>query len=293
MNKRPDAVLIAGPTASGKTSAALELAEALDGEIINADSMQVYPVLNVLTARPGAPELDRVPHHLYGHAPLDQPYSVAHWLSDVAPVFEDIVSRNKVPLFVGGTGLYFTALIDGLAEVPPIPQELRESVRADLKAHGSQWMHGRLAEHDAEGALALKPGDSHRIARALEVVLATGKPLAHFHKNQSPGLLQNVSRRQLMLMPDRAELHRRINQRSGEMLASGAIQEVESLLALGLPDNATVLRAIGVSQVAAYIGGNISLQECENKLQIATRQYAKRQATWFNNRFFDWKIHKS
>ena len=287
----PDAVLIAGPTASGKTRLALEMADRHNGEIINTDSMQVYPVLNVLTARPDADELAVAPHHLYAHAALDEPYSVAKWLSDVKPVFDDITARGKTPIFAGGTGLYFRALTEGLSVVPEIPAEIRDDIRSRLEEEGPEVLHDELVGLDPEGAAALKRTDSHRIARALEVVVATGKPISIFRQlPKEPVMLSGLNIDQLLILPPRPLLHERIDLRAEKMIELGAIDEVKALLAMDLPENATVLRAIGVPQLADYIYGKKSLSEAIFSLKSTTRQYAKRQYTWFRNQFsHSWK----
>ncbi len=293
--QRPDAILIAGPTASGKSKLAVELAEKWEGEIINTDSMQIYPVLNVLSARPSADDLQRVPHHLYGYAQIEEAYSVARWLSDAEPIARDIWDRNKVPIFVGGTGLYFKALVEGLAATPDIPAALRQEIRDGLLERGSEALHNKLASLDPDGAAKLKPGDSHRITRALEVIRATGYPLAHFQNVRvADGILVSKNVSKIVLLPERKLLHERINLRSEQMVKEGALEEVADLMKLCLPDYATVLKAIGVSQLGGYLRGEISLDEALEKLKTATRQYAKRQSTWFRGQFDEsWNVVSS
>ena len=293
MVQRPDAILIAGPTASGKTRHALELANQFDGEIVNADSMQVYPVLRVLTARPDDDELAQAPHHLYGHAAIEKPYSVARWIADVEGVLVDLKNRDKVPIFVGGTGLYFRALLEGLSPVPDIPEHIRNDVRASLIEEGSEALHLKLQQLDHEAAARLAPGDSHRIARALEVVLATGNPLSVHHAQDDGlgGILSGIASEKVILLPGKPILHERIHQRADLMMKFGAVEEVEKLLSLNLPSEATVLKAIGVKQISSFLEGNISFPQVLELLKTATRQYAKRQSTWFRNQFDDsWKI---
>ncbi len=281
---QPDAVLIAGPTASGKSRLALDMARRWDGEIINTDSMQVYPLLQVLTARPSEAEMEGIPHHLYGHAPLDEPYSVARWVEDVRPVLADIRSRNKVPIFVGGTGLYFTALLKGLASVPPIDPKIREDVRARLDRDGAASLHTELQRLDEEGAASLRPSDGQRIARALEVVLSTGRPLSDHHRDGArSALLSELLLERMLVLPERDILHERINARSQLMIEQGAIDEVVRLNEMKLPEKSTALKAIGVPQISAYLAGMIDQKDMIDRLQAATRQYAKRQSTWFRN----------
>lgn len=292
---KPNAILLAGPTASGKSAKALELAETYDGVIINADSMQVYPLLNVLTARPSVDDLIQVEHRLYGHAQLEKPYSVAMWLADARAAAHAVWQAGKVPVFVGGTGLYFRALDHGLANTPSIDLALRASIRADLINHGSDALHARLAKLDPKGSATLRPSDGQRIARALEVVMQTGKPLSHFQDRQAQDadrpLLPDLEVQRFLIMPERADLHARINTRAELMLQSGALEEVEALMKLELPSEATVLRAIGVSQLSDLLAGRCSREEALDRLKAATRQYAKRQSTWFRGQLDDrWKV---
>ncbi|MEL6736595.1 MAG: tRNA (adenosine(37)-N6)-dimethylallyltransferase MiaA, partial [Pseudomonadota bacterium] len=250
--------MLAGPTASGKSAKALQLARQYNGVIVNTDSMQVYPVLDVLTARPSPEDLAHAQHMLYGHAPLDKSYSVARWLEDAHEAAQAVWAQGKVPIFVGGTGLYFRALDHGLANTPEIDPDLRRSVRDDLIEHGSNALHSRLKQHDPKGAEGLRPSDGQRIARALEVVLQTGKPLAHFQANSaSLALLSGRRVERFVLMPERADLHARINKRARIMFENGALEEVKALLALDLPPEATVLRAIGVPQLTSLLAGEL------------------------------------
>ena len=284
--ERPDAILIAGPTASGKSKLALEMAELWGGEIVNTDSMQIYPVLNILTARPDEDDLARVPHHLYGFAPLAEPYSVARWLEDARRVSEELWSRDVVPVFVGGTGLYFRALEKGLAGTPDIPAEIRAEIRQNLIEDGSVALHARLTLLDPAGAALLRPSDGQRIARALEVITATGKPLLDFQNQPvSAPFLDGKSVHRTVLMPQRPMLHERINLRTEWMMEQGALDEVTQLLSLKLPDEATVMRAIGVRQLTDYIRGEQLLKNSIDGIKAATRQYAKRQSTWFRGQF--------
>ncbi|MEP1208774.1 MAG: tRNA (adenosine(37)-N6)-dimethylallyltransferase MiaA [Rhizobiaceae bacterium] len=280
--------MIAGPTASGKSKLAINEAIEWGGEIVNTDSMQIYPVLDILTARPDADDLGKVPHHLYGFAELDKPFSVAQWLEKAKLVADEIWARGRIPVFVGGTGLYFRGLLEGLAETPEIPSELRAEIRAELEQFGSEKLHRKLAEIDPAGAAKLRVSDGHRIARALEVISATDLPLSHFQNlPQSRPLLAGKNTRKIVLMPERSVLHARINQRTDWMLENGAIDEVEAFLQLDLPPQATVLKAIGVRQLGSFLHGKLTLKQAAEQIKAATRQYAKRQSTWFNGQFDD------
>ncbi len=279
---RPDAILIAGPTASGKSHLALDLADRWNGAIVNADSMQVYPVLRVLTARPDDSVEALLPHHLYGHADLRHPYSVAQWLADVRLALARVRKSGRIPVIVGGTGLYFQTLERGLAEVPDIPRAVRDEVRRSLIDDGSVQLHEQLRRLDPQGAAALRASDGQRIARALEVVTATGRPLSAFKAQQTvTSLLDGMQVDRIILEPERSLLHQRINLRTEQMIDAGAEDEVRALLTLDLPSDATVLKAIGVSQLASCIHGEFSLNHALEKIKTLTRQYAKRQSTWF------------
>ena len=282
----PHAILIAGPTASGKSALALEQAWALqasgrDVVIVNADSMQVYPVLRVLTARPSDDEMHGIQHCLYGHASLDEPYSVAQWARDVGSLLATWTADGVVPIFVGGTGLYFRALETGLAPVPMIDTVIRADTRARLLQNGAAALHAELAGLDPEGADRLRPSDGQRIARALEVVLSTGVTLSEHQRAVRPALLDSWRLDRMIVEPPRPVLHKRIAERAEWMLRNGAREEVEALRALDLPPEATVSKAIGVAQIGAMLDGQLSQEEGMAKLIAATRQYAKRQSTWF------------
>lgn len=295
MVQRPDAILIAGPTASGKSKLALQQALHWGGEIVNADSMQIYPVLNVLTARPSQGDQAIVPHHLYGFAPVDRPFSVAQWLKRANSEASEIWERGKLPVFVGGTGLYFKALEHGLAEIPDIPADIRQGIRSDLLRGGSEKLHERLQHLDPAGAARLNPGDSQRIARALEVVTATGQSLLEYqNRPTSPSVLSGKSVVKTVLLPPRSTLCERIDERAEWMIGNGAMDEVMELLKLDLSSALPVMKAIGVRQLALYLDGALSLDETTVEIKTATRQYAKRQSTWFRGQLGDgWDIDES
>jgi tRNA dimethylallyltransferase len=278
-----DAILITGPTASGKSALALELASAHGGVVINADSMQVYDTLRVLTARPSEEEMGGIEHCLYGHVPAAQPYSTGAWLRDAASLIGELRVAGRLPVFVGGTGLYFKALTGGLADMPPIPEEIRRSLRERLAAEGPDDLYRQLASQDSGMARSLNPQDGQRIVRALEVIEATGRSIADFQDRTGPVVVDPQRARKMVVLPDRAVLHRRIDARFEKMLAMGAEEEVEALLALGLPPEMPVMKAIGVSQIGAMIRGEMSRARVLEIGAAATRQYAKRQMTWFRN----------
>ncbi|MDD9909249.1 MAG: tRNA (adenosine(37)-N6)-dimethylallyltransferase MiaA [Ahrensia sp.] len=280
--RRPDVVLIAGPTASGKSLLALEVAARMDGEIINADSMQIYAALPILTAQPSHEDQALQPHHLYGVVPPEDSFSVAAWLAAAQKALHEVRRRNQIAIFVGGTGLYFKALEQGLAEVPPIPDGVRVPIRKRLSREGSEKLHAELAGRDPSLARKLKPGDGHRIARALEVMEATGRSLQDFRQEaQSTALLNALNTFKVALMPPRATLHERINTRSEAMMSAAIIDEVRDLLDRNIDPSATIMQAIGVKPITEHLKGVLTLDETTARLQAATRQYAKRQSTWF------------
>lgn len=282
MKLSEDIILIAGPTASGKTSASITLAQANDAIIINTDSMQVYEDLQIVSARPSDEEVSQAPHYLFGHLSGNQTYSVAHWLEDVRPLMEKFLSENRKLIFVGGTGMYFNALTDGISPMPDIDQDIRQKLRA-MDDVPSEELHKLL---DEKAAKELRPSDRQRIIRALEVYQCTGKSIVDWQMEKgNPLLPDNLSVKKFLVMPPRAIIHERINMRFDMMVEEGALQEVETLLKKDFPHTAPVMKAIGVPQLTAHLAGELSLDEAIGKAKAATRQYAKRQSTWFNNSF--------
>ncbi len=284
------AVLIAGPTASGKSALALAFAQANGGVVINADSMQVYRDLRVLTARPTAIEEARVPHRLYGTVDAAVNFSAGAYIEAASAALAEVQAEGRVPVFVGGTGLYFKALLRGLSAVPPIAPEIREAVRARLARDGVAALHAELARHDPASADRLAPADRSRVARALEVVLGTGRPLADWHRDGLPPLLPEGSVVALFLAPERDELYRRIDARFGAMLASGALDEVAALAARKLDPLLPAMKAHGVPALISHLRGDLSLEEAAATGRADTRHYAKRQFTWFRHQLpeFEW-----
>jgi len=278
-----DAVLIAGPTASGKSALALEIASREDGVVVNADSMQVYSVLNVLTARPTADDLAKAPHELYGHVHPSVAYSTGAWLREVARLVAEGRLAGRRPVFVGGTGLYFRALAGGLSEMPDIPEPIRAYWRRRLEKEGPARLHGLLAEKDGDAAAAIKPTDGQRIVRGLEVLEASGRSIMDWQAGRGTPLVDRATARFIVIEPPRALLAERIEARFSRMVEEGAIVEVKALLALGLDPGLPAMRAIGVRELAAVIEGRTSFDEARRLAVTATRQYAKRQSTWFRN----------
>jgi len=279
-------VLIAGPTASGKSAVALALAEQIGGTIINADSMQVYRDLRIITARPRSAEETKVPHRLYGHVDAAENYSVGRWLADMGRVLDEVREAGSVPILVGGTGLYFKAVTQGLSSVPPVPDDIRATVRAQMETEGPAALHAELLRRDP--STQLKPGDRTRIARALEVLEATGRPLAEWHREGLPPLVDASRAAKVFLAPDRGELRRRIDARFDAMLAEGALDEVRALAARKLDPLLPAMKAHGVPWLVRHVAGEITLMQAAEGAKNDTRRYTKRQFTWARHQLPDW-----
>ncbi len=265
----------------------MRLAQAHGGVVVNADSMQVYDTLNILTARPQPDEMGGVEHRLYGHVPAGQAYSSGAWLRQAAEVVQDLRGRGKLPVFVGGTGLYFKALTGGLSDMPTIPAALREALRARLAEAGPQALHAELASRDPQTAGTIRPTDGQRILRALEILDVSGRSIRDFQSAAGPAIVDAAKALKLVVLPERSLLHARIDRRFALMLRSGALDEVRALLALGLSPDMPVMKAIGVPQIGALLAGAMSEAEVIERGAAATRQYAKRQMTWFRNQMDD------
>lgn len=262
-----------------------------NGEIINVDSMQVYDILDVITARPSKDELESVPHHLYGHIQPGTEYSTGHWYEDVSSVINDVRSRGKIPVFVGGTGLYFKALNGGLSKMPQIPDDIRTKWRRKLEEEGISVLYNELVQRDPDLAGEFKPNDKQRISRALEIYDATGRSIRHFQDATGSPLIDTDRSKKIILMPERPILHERIKLRFHKMMDEGAIDEVRNILAAKIDPNHTSMKAIGVREIKRYLENEISLDEAIELAIIATRQYAKRQSTWFRNQLgSDWTL---
>jgi tRNA dimethylallyltransferase len=287
---RANAVLIAGPTASGKSALALQLAQATGGVVVNTDSMQVYRDLRVLTARPTPAEEEAVEHRLYGHVDASLNYSAGAWVTDAARVLEELRPQGRLPIFVGGTGLYFKALTRGLSAVPAIPPEIRDEVRARLERDGVEALHAELARLDPVSAERLKPRDRTRVARALEVVEATGRSINDWHRDGLPPLLPPGSFRALFLSPEREELYARIDARFEAMLKAGALEEVAALADRNLDPLLPAMKAHGVPALIRHLNGEITREAAAEIGRADTRHYAKRQFTWFRHQLpeFEW-----
>jgi tRNA dimethylallyltransferase len=277
------AVLIAGPTASGKSAWALALAECDDCVIVNADSMQVYSVLDVLTARPTAAELQRVPHLLYGHVHPSENYSTGAWLRDVRRLAAEGGFASRRPIFVGGTGLYFRALTEGLSEMPDVPAEVRARWRARLEAEGAAELHRLLARDDPTTAAKLRRSDGQRIIRALEVLEVSGRSIRSWQAERGEPIIDAASSRRFVIEPPRPVLVERIEARFARMISQGALDEVKKLHSLRIDPSLPAMKAIGVRELWMALEDLLPLDDAVRLAVTATRQYAKRQSTWFRH----------
>lgn len=285
--KRP-VIMVGGPTASGKSGLAADVAAEFNGVVINADSMQIYRELDIITARPSVAELERAPHRLYGVLPGAEPCSAARWRELALAEIEAAFAAGKLPIVVGGTGLYLRTLEEGLAPVPEIPDVVRQDTRAHFDNIGAEAFHHELGLSDPEMAARLNVGDTQRLLRAWEVLAATGKSLAVWQARQSESaedLDPDLSLLKLAVIPPREDVYARCDVRFETMVAGGAIEEVKSLLKLRLDPALPVMKAIGVREFSAYLAGEMSLEAAVSKAQQETRRYAKRQMTWLRNQY--------
>ncbi|NWG25326.1 MAG: tRNA (adenosine(37)-N6)-dimethylallyltransferase MiaA [Pseudorhodoplanes sp.] len=288
MSVETKAVLIAGPTASGKSALALELATRIGGVIVNADSMQVYRDLRIITARPTPEEEARVPHRLYGHVDAAENYSTGRWLTDAKAALAEIREAGMVPILVGGTGLYFKTLTSGLSDIPPVPADLRQHFRDRLEIEGVEALHRDLQRRDPASAARLMPRDRSRILRALEVVEATGRTLTDWHREGMPPLVDPQRAVKVFLDPERGALKQAIARRFEAMLKAGALEEVRALDARKLPETLPAMKAHGVPWLRKVLRGEMTLEAAAEQAIVDTRQYTRRQATWFRNQMPGW-----
>jgi tRNA dimethylallyltransferase len=286
MTESPRIVFIAGPTASGKSAAALSLAEEIGGEIVNADSMQVYRDLRILAARPGADETSRAPHHLFGFLDAAVAGSAGVWVRAAAEVIAEIAARGRPAIVVGGTGLYFRALSDGLSPIPDVPAEVREGVRRQLAEMGAEAFRDALIARDPAAA-RFRSSDIQRTLRAAEVLEATGKTLSHFQSLPAGPLIPPPAAR-LVIEPERATLYRNCEARFDRMLAEGALEEARALLSRGLDLGLPAMKALGAAELMAHLRGELTLAEAADRAKRNTRRFAKRQLTWYRHQAPDW-----
>lgn len=283
MQKEPKILIICGATASGKSEKALEIARARGGVIINADSQQVYSELRILTARPSEAEEALAPHRLYGFLPAHEPCSAALWLKHAQMEIDWALQHGQLPIVTGGTGLYLRALMEGIADIPEVPPGIRALAEADLAAMGGEAFHARLAEADPATGSRLRPSDPQRLVRAWAVWLGTGKPLSWWHNHTQKPLYDRCMFEIIHVEHERSTLYTRIDRRVLSMLECGAVAEVEQLLALNLPSGLPSMRIIGVPEIGAHLRGETDLYEAAARIQQMSRNYAKRQITWFRH----------
>jgi tRNA dimethylallyltransferase len=287
----PRAILIAGPTASGKSALAIGLAQRLGGVVVNCDSMQVYADLRIITARPSEAEERLVPHRLFGHVDAARNWSAGRWLNDVRTLFTSGDLANRLPLFVGGTGLYFRALTEGLSAMPAVPDAVRARVREMAEGKPTAELHAELAMRDPRTAARLRPSDRQRIERALQVIEASGRPIAEWQEGRREGALLDLAKCvAVFLAPQRETLRARVDKRFDAMLDEGALDEVAALKRRGLDPALPAMRAHGVPWLMRHLAGEIGLDEAAQEAKADTRRYAKRQFTWFRHQMpgFAW-----
>lgn len=290
-NAKP--ILIAGPTASGKSALALELAGRLGGAIINADSMQVYAELRILTARPSPADEARAPHSLYGFVPASEAYSAGRFVKDAAAAIAGARAKGLRPIIVGGTGLYFKALTEGLSPIPDVDPEVRQHWREEARAKGAGELFIHLTMQDPETAGRLNPTDTQRIVRALEVLQSSGKPLSYWQAQKGTPVVDLSEAHAFALMPERGPLQLRADARFDQMIDAGALAEAEQLQRLGLDPNLPAMRALGVAPLIAHLGGESGLDEAVAGAKAETRRYIKRQMTWLKRYMIAWKPFKT
>jgi tRNA dimethylallyltransferase len=285
-------ILILGPTASGKTAISLEIANKINGEIINMDSMQVYRDLPILSAAPSAKERGKIPHHLFLHKDAAHSYSTGEYILEAKAKIDEINAKGKIAILVGGTGLYSHALTQGMVETPPVPPEIRAQTRKLVDAD-KRGCYNRLRKIDPDAASRIEPNDAIRISRALEVYDATGRTISDWHKEEQPPILKAGSWQGIGLMPPREQVYEKIAARFNAMIDNGGLEEVKALWDRELPNDLPALKALGIPNLFEYFNGEIDLESAISRAITQTRQYAKRQYTWLNNRASDWQKFES
>ncbi len=288
MDTQSKIILIFGPTASGKSNFAIKLAKKINGEIINADSMQVYKQLKILSARPDPKKYQKIKHHLYGFHDVNKNFSTGNWLKLVFKKIEEIKKRKKTPILVGGTGLYFKALTDGLVKIPDIPIKIRNQIRAHHLKIGQKQFYSNLIKLDPVSKNKINPTDSHRSIRSYEVKLYTKKSIYEWYKNTKSNFKKSDFYKIYIDFP-RLELIKRINLRSKEMIKNGAIKEVKNFIKLKVKKDKSVNKAIGINEIKQYLNNEKELEDIIENISIKTRQYAKRQSTWARGNMKSWK----
>ncbi len=285
MNKKT--IILSGPTASGKSALALFIAQKFDAVIINCDSKQLYKEIPIITAQPTADEMAQIPHELYGCISVAEHCSVGRWIDMVKPVIDKTHADGKIPMLVGGTGMYIKYLTEGIPQMPDIDEEIRTQVRAQIQEEGSAVTHTKLAAIDPDIAAKLEPGDSQRIARAMEVIRQTGKSLLYWQQQKAEAIYPADSFIKFFLSPPREKVYENCNSRFVKMLDAGLMDEMKALDAMQLDPELPSMRSHGVPEMLAYLHGNMTLEEAVEQSQQNTRHYIKRQFTWFRNQMKD------
>ena len=288
MDKQSKIILISGPTASGKSSFAIKIAKKINGEIINADSMQVYKQLKILTARPNKNEQKNIKHHMYGVIDLNKKFSTGQWLKAVVKKIREIKKRKKIPILVGGTGLYFQSLIEGLAKIPEVPLKFKNKIRLIQKKDGQKIFYKKLLKIDPQSKNKFDPNDTQRTIRAFEIKSLT-KISMYEWLNKTKSEFKNDEFLKLYIDFKREDLIKRISLRSNKMIEEGAINEVKRFIKLKIQKDLSVNRVIGIDELTQYLDKKINLDKAQELISIKTRQYAKRQATWARSRMASWK----
>ena len=279
-------VLLSGPTASGKSSLASKLAEKIDGEIINADSIQLYRDLFILTARPDIKK-EKIKHHCYGFLDGDTNWSVGKWINEINKILKDVIKRKKVPIVVGGTGLYFKAITDGLSPIPDIDKSIRLKIENDLEKNGLTKLQKRLALIDPKASEKINPNDRQRIMRALEVYEGTNKKISDFWLMKREKII-NYKSINFKIDADREWIYKNCDLRVDYMFENGAVEEVRHLLTKNYYENSPIMKAIGVDEITSFLNSDITLDRAIELIKFKTHQYAKRQITWINNQMISW-----
>ena len=274
---------ITGPTASGKSKFAIDLSKKIKGEIVNADSMQIYKELKIITARPSQLDNKKIKHHLYGYVDGSNRYNVEKWCQDASQVIKSLNKKNINPIFVGGTGLYIDTLINGIASIPSVPESIRNDSKNLLKKVGKEEFYKIVKKIDEDSIKLIFPNDIQRLRRIWEVFNYSNKKFSEWKKNKNKKFITSLDYKILLFLPDRKKNYERVNKRVLTMIKSGAIEEIENLLKFNYNKDLPIMRAHGVPEISAYLKNKITLEDCIKKIQLVTRHYVKRQNTWWNS----------
>ena len=274
---------ITGPTASGKSKFAIDLSKKIKGEIVNADSMQIYKELKIITARPSQLDNKKIKHHLYGYVDGSNRYNVEKWCQDASQVIKSLNKKNINPIFVGGTGLYIDTLINGIASIPSVPESIRNDSKNLLEKVGKEEFYKIVKKIDEDSIKLIFPNDIQRLRRIWEVFYYTNKKFSEWKKNKNKKFITSLDYKIFLFLPDRKKNYERVNKRVLTMIKSGAIEEIEKLLKLNYNKDLPIMRAHGVPEISAYLKNKITLEDCIKKIQLVTRHYVKRQNTWWNS----------